>query len=84
MPSQDKISSVLEVLDGGYVASMEDVTLPVKDYDGVGIFNGMIILHRIFHRNKHRVKLLLQCVGCLDHLLYDLVQTAAQLLNCPR
>lgn len=35
MPSQDKISSVLEVLDGGYVASMEDVTLPVKDYDGV-------------------------------------------------
>lgn len=35
MPSQDKISSVQEVLDGAYYASMEDVTFPVNDYDGV-------------------------------------------------
>ncbi len=35
MPSQEKISSVLEVLDGAYVASMEDPSLPIKDYDGV-------------------------------------------------
>ncbi|MDE6883723.1 MAG: methyl-accepting chemotaxis protein, partial [Lachnospiraceae bacterium] len=35
MPSQDKISSVLEVLGGAYVASMEDPSLPIKDYDGV-------------------------------------------------
>ena len=35
MPSQDRISSVLEVLDGAYVASMEDPSLPIKDYDGV-------------------------------------------------
>lgn len=35
MPSQDKISSVLEVLDGAYVASMEDPSLQIKDYDGV-------------------------------------------------
>ncbi len=35
MPAQDKISSVLEVLDGAYVASMEDPSLPIKDYDGV-------------------------------------------------
>ena len=35
MPSQEKISSVLEVLDGAYVASMEDQSLPIKDYDGV-------------------------------------------------
>ncbi len=34
MPSQEKISSVLEVLDGAYVASMEDPSLPIKDYDG--------------------------------------------------
>ncbi len=35
MPSSDKISSILEVLDGAYVKSIEDATVSVKDYDGV-------------------------------------------------
>ena len=35
MPSAEKISSVLEVMNGAYRTSMEDGTIPVKDYDGV-------------------------------------------------
>ncbi len=35
MPTSSKISSIRDILDGAYTASMEDATIPVEDYDGV-------------------------------------------------
>ncbi len=47
------------------------------------IFHGMIIGYRIFHRYAYRIKLCFQSIGCLDHLLYNLIQTTAQFLDRP-